>query len=457
VKSRRAILAGAVGVGALGLFGTRLLAVALPAHVKGATAITEVFGDGIRVTAIAIEYDRPVVAAKLSPASFKVEGRTVTRAFAAGSTDPARTAPIGRFVIVELSPEDPGTALRQPMRMGPPPGAAPESVPGGAPQGPPPGIGAIGSRPPSGMAPKFRPATASVVQTGSVAVVGSAPYAASATPIATSAVRNLVVDKFRQLEFRDPASGRSLAYNLFLPDGYDARKSYPLVLFMHDAGVTGPDPLLTLKQGLGAVVWARPEEQAKRPCIVLAPQYDEIIVDDASQASAMREVTYALIQSIASTYAIDRKRMYSTGQSGGAMMTIAMDIKYPDLFAASFIVAGQWDASLVAPMAYNKMWIVVAEGDVKAFPGQNAITAALEKQGAKIARATWDGRWDAPRFAIAVAAVETQAAPINYTVLAKGSVVPPGQPDNGGSNHINTWRIAYTIEGIRSWLFRQHL
>jgi predicted peptidase len=457
VQSRRTILAGAAGVGALGLFGTRLLAVALPAHVKSATAITEVFGDGVRVTAIAIEYDRPVVAAKLSPSVFKVEGRTVTRVFAATSTDPARTVPVGRFVIVALSPEDPDTALRQPMRMGPPPGAAPGSVPGGAPQGPPPGMGAIGSRPPSGMAPKFRPATASVVQTGSVAVAGSAPYAASATPIATTAVRNLVVDKFRQLEFRDPASGRALAYNLFLPDGYDSRKSYPLVLFMHDAGVTGPDPLLTLKQGLGAVVWARPEEQAKRPCIVLAPQYDEIIVDDASQASTMREVTYALVQSIVSTYAVDRKRIYSTGQSGGAMMTIAMNIKYPDLFAASFIVAGQWNASLVKPMASDKLWIVVAEGDLKAFPGQNAITAVLEREGAKIARATWDGRWNAAQFVKAVAGVEAKNASVNYTILSKGTVVPPGQPDNGGSNHINTWRIAYNVEGIRTWLFRQHL
>jgi len=27
--------------------------------------------------------------------------------------------------------------------------------------------------------------------------------------------------------------------------------------------------------------------------------------------------------------------------------------------------------------------------------------------------------------------------------------------DDGGSNHICTWRIAYTIEGVRDWLFTQ--
>lgn len=27
--------------------------------------------------------------------------------------------------------------------------------------------------------------------------------------------------------------------------------------------------------------------------------------------------------------------------------------------------------------------------------------------------------------------------------------------DSPGSNHVNTWRIAYEIEHIRDWLFRQ--
>jgi predicted peptidase len=40
--------------------------------------------------------------------------------------------------------------------------------------------------------------------------------------------------------------------------------------------------------------------------------------------------------------------------------------------------------------------------------------------------------------------------------LQKGTVVPAGQTDDGGNNHINSWRIAYAIDGIRDWIFRQH-
>ncbi|MGW0821072.1 hypothetical protein [Streptomyces sp. NPDC002845] len=28
--------------------------------------------------------------------------------------------------------------------------------------------------------------------------------------------------------------------------------------------------------------------------------------------------------------------------------------------------------------------------------------------------------------------------------------------DNSLNNHLNTWKIAYNIEGIREWIFRQH-
>ena len=44
---------------------------------------------------------------------------------------------------------------------------------------------------------------------------------------------------------------------------------------------------------------------------------------------------------------------------------------------------------------------------------------------------------------------------IKYTVPQKGTVVPAGQTDDSDTNHIYTWRIAYTIEGLRDWLFSQ--
>lgn len=85
----------------------------------------------------------------------------------------------------------------------------------------------------------------------------------------------------------------------------------------------------------------------------------------------------------------------------------------------------------------------------------NAITATLEKEGAKISRAKWNGRLSATEFASEVSKMIAKGNDIKYTVLKKGTVVPAGMTDDGGSNHICTWRIAYTIEGVRDWLFAQ--
>jgi predicted peptidase len=274
--------------------------------------------------------------------------------------------------------------------------------------------------------------------------------------IETSRVKNLVVDDFVQREFDDPVTGDTLKYNLYVPEDRNAVSSYPLVLFMHDAGMSSDDPLTTLKQGLGAIAFAQPGSQSHHPCLVLAPQFSSVVVNDASEATSLLETTVHLVQEITREFGVDTSRVYTTGQSGGAMMSMAIDIKYPELFAASFIVAGQWGPEHVAPLAGQALWILVAEGDAKAFPGQNAITDVLEEHGAVITRATWDGRADSETLGAAASTVAAAGTRVNYTVLRKGTVVPDGQVDDPLNNHINTWRIAYCIEPIRDWLFAQH-
>lgn len=417
MHSRRNALALVVGVTLAGQS-----AQARAGQGRSAVAITQVFGDGQKLTAVAVEYDQPIDGARLTKATFTVEGRTVTRVYASASPDIADGATGGRYAIVELSPADPDAAL-------------------------------LGR---NGRELARKPAKAVVVQARPVFAVSGKAYPADAASITTTATRNLIVDDFKPLEFVDPETGDRLRYNLFVPKNYDPAKTYPLVLFMHDAGTTGTASDITLVQGLGAVVWASPAEQAKHEALVLAPQYDTVVVNDASEATSLLDTTVHLVERIAGQYRIDRDRIYATGQSMGAMMSLALNIKYPDLFAASLIVAGQWDPAKVAPLARDKLFIIVSQGDLKAFPGENAITAVLEQNGARVARAVWGGDATPERFVADAAALRGQGAPIQYVALRKGTVVPAGQPDNGGGNHVNTWRIAYGIEGVRDWLFEQH-
>ena len=70
------------------------------------------------------------------------------------------------------------------------------------------------------------------------------------------ALKNETLKKFRQLTFEDAKTGKTMAYNLLVPEGYDGTKSYPLVLFMADASTVGKDVTAPLTQGYGALEFA---------------------------------------------------------------------------------------------------------------------------------------------------------------------------------------------------------
>lgn len=414
----------------MGFFCTATSA-GLPRATK-ATAVTQVFGDGIKMIAVVLEYPTLVSGKDFTKEDFTIEGRTVCNVFTSKSISLTEKVEQSKFLVVQLSPDDANTSLAYKIKMSnATTGASPKQ--GGK-------KWAAGDKLSDNLA--YKDAEAVVLQK-------------DGERITTTAVKNLVADDFKQLIFKDPQTGKTLRYNLFVPNAYSKDTPLPLVLFMHDAGVTSEYHRATLFQGLGAIVWASPEEQAKRPCIVLAPQFDEIIVDDQSRTSPMMETTYHLISALQEQYNIDSHRIYATGQSGGCMMSIAMNIKYPDLFAASYLVAGQWNPQLVAPLAQKKLWIMVSADDLGAFPGENAITKKLEQEGASISRDWWNATWNADQYRFAYDKIMTENKPIKYTVFESGTVFLPGADKAGASGHRNTWRVAYSIEPIREWLFEQ--
>ncbi|OOF43716.1 hypothetical protein BKK51_11100 [Rodentibacter trehalosifermentans] len=394
-----------------------------------ATAITQVFGDGVQMVAVAVEFSDELTSADVSAKNFSVADRTVKNVFVSQSADLTESEK-GKFVIVQLMPDEEGSGLQEKVNM--PNATAAEPTPGAAKP-----HWVAGDTMSSII--RYKAAKATVTVEGKT--------------LQTQGVKNLIVDDFQQGEFYDGQTGKRLPYNFFKPQ--NQHQPLPLVLFMHDAGATSDQTEVALFQGLGAVIWADPAEQAKRPCYVLAPQFNEIVADDDWHTSDMLETTIHLVQKLIKEENIDPKRIYVTGQSGGCMLATAMSVKYPDFFTASYLVAGKWDAESVSPLAKNKIWFMAAVDDSGAFPSFNGITERLEKAGAKISRAEWNGTWNADQYRFAYDALMAEKSPINYTVFAKDSVFRETDSRAGASGHRNTWRIAYSIEPIREWLFAQ--
>ncbi|MFF5307460.1 alpha/beta hydrolase-fold protein [Streptomyces sp. NPDC013161] len=475
---RRRFIVGSGAVGTLAVLGATAACTAKEAegeavsetssaagHIRGATAITKVYGDGQKLIAVAVEYDTDITGSALSTSTFKVAGRTVTKVYANREPDLAAQGRNGRYVIVEMSPDDKAAALWVTQQgSGNASSSSPSTSPkasssptasssSGAGQAPGGGGPKVGDSTPGGT---IVAAKATLTQTGTVTTTGGTRYPASTTGLTTDAVKNLIVDDFRQFTFTDPATKKTLKYNLFVPKGYDRdhRKSYPLVLFMHDASVVNVATEGPLVQGLGAVCWASPEDQARHEAFVLAPEYDSVVIDDTYEPSPLFDATAHLVQELTKKYNLDEKRLYATGQSMGAMMTLGLNIKYPDLFGASFVVAGQWPSDQAKPLAKKKLWIVVSQDDDKSYSGENAITKVVKEQGTAVGTAVWNGRSTAAQFAADVRSLKAQKAPVNYASFKTGTVVPAGSTT---SAHMATWQVAYTIPGIREWVMDQSL
>ncbi|RIY31828.1 hypothetical protein CJP74_06205 [Psittacicella melopsittaci] len=402
-----------------------LLAMSLPsmAALKNVTAISVPTSSGQKLVAAALEYDEVISNKDLKISSFAIEGRTITGVYATNALDLQAPAGDGNIVILQLDGNDELAALTTHEPREP-------SV--------------------------ERQLVLNVQQ--KQALVDAQGQEVAPGQATSSKTINLVVDDFKQYVYTDPETGIQVPYNLYVPKDYDPTKSYPLVMFIHDAGATNSNIRNTLLHGNGATVWASPEFQARHQAFVLAPQYDHVIVNDNSDDPVDLDPTINLIKSLQQQYNIDAKRLYTTGQSGGGMMSIAMNSKYPDFFAASYLVACQWDPAKTVPMANNKLFIFVSQDDKKAYPGQNAILAELAKHGAKIGQATWQGNASVAELNQATQELLAQGGNIHYAVIASGTLpVQIADPNSThpAQAHLGTWEISYNIPAIQDWLFAQ--
>ena len=395
-----------------------------PKGIRNVTSVTEVFGTGQQVTHIILEFNEKVVNSQLTKDTFAVSDRTVEKVYS--NTQPEKTNIVkdGKYVIIELNPKDKEASLR---------------VEGG-----------------SEIGFQMKKATSKITQKEDILFTNGKKMEKSIAILENNKTKNLVVENFKQFEYKDQKTGTLVKYNLYIPKNYNKNKKYPLVLFMHDMGVLSEDTKATLLQGNGAISFATPEEQAKHEAFVLAPQYSRQVVNDNGDITSDLDATVNLVKDhLLSKYSIDEKKLYATGQSMGGMMAIVMNFKYPDLFAASYLVACQWNEKEVTPMAKNNLWIMVSTGDEKAYPGMNTITSELIKRGATVARDTWKADYTNEQFLEGARKVIAQKSNIKYTTLEKGTNPYLAKDANPGSEHTGTWKVAYSFSGIKDWMFSQ--
>ena len=196
------------------------------------------------------------------------------------------------------------------------------------------------------------------------------------------------------------AKGERMPYRLFSPARLDPGRVYPLVVFLHGAGGSGTDNLKQLQGAnvFGALVWTLPENQARYPAFVLAPQSDVnwpcTVYDPKNPPRIPADIKFCppdvvgigarmafeITDSLLGSLPIDKGRIYITGHSMGGAGTWHMIAHRPRFFAAAVPVCGHPLPSTAAAVKDVPIWnFHGAADDIEPVTSSRVMIDALRK------------------------------------------------------------------------------
>lgn len=234
-------------------------------------------------------------------------------------------------------------------------------------------------------------------------------------------------------EYTD-GEGDRIWYRLFRP-ALEAGRTYPLVVFLHGSGERGEDNDLQVAGNRGAVVWTEKEEQAVRPCFVLAPQAP---TDQSFTVPQFEKPFLELLEKLADTEAVDRRRIYLTGLSMGGMGTWEYCARYPQLWAAAAPICGAGDPEAIRAAKDIPFWAFHAVDDP--FVPIDGDLGRGERRLAGTRRM--------------VIALKNCGADVRSTEYPKGYIHEHFGYPEAVAGHA-AWEPAYSDGNFRAWLFEQ--
>jgi len=247
-----------------------------------------------------------------------------------------------------------------------------------------------------------------------VAPAGTPPRVAvpvSASPLKTSPLgarrprrpgaREEEEAKFEVRSYRT-ADGAVLPYRLFVPDGYDPKRKYPLILVLHGASSRGHDNEQQMSDSDGPRYWASSEVQGLQQAFVVAPQSDPQyaptwvrawrppVKQDPKRPEPL-ELSVDLLGDLTKEFSIDRSRLYGVGYSMGGFGAWLAASRHPDLFAAAVPIAGGGDPIYIVGTS-AKIWAFHGATD-KIVPVRRSrqMVDALKKAGKDVKYTEYPG------------------------------------------------------------------
>lgn len=314
-----------------------------------------------------------------------------------------------------------------------------------------------------------------VIQTKTVKAANGDDFQPASTPYTndgprgpSSVIRG--VDDWEQSHWWwDDSRAAWLEYSIYLPKSFlqpgGEDKEYPLVLAITHSGTSYDGTCLeTLTDNNIASVWSLPEEQERNECVVITPRYERTTLNDYWEHTYDVENTHRLVLSLMKNtwdygnpnkpdradkvLKIDRTRVYATGWSMGAMTSLWLMAKHPEIYAAGLIIAGQQRPKDLVDLAHQNLLIITGTTDDKATPWNEKCCEEWKKLGGKVTRPT---TWLDKNTMFPVEDQKDKLTPQIEGYLAEGSNITYLTFED--VDHMESCRAFFHIRAAKDWLF----
>lgn len=166
----------------------------------------------------------------------------------------------------------------------------------------------------------------------------------------------------------------TMDYLLFLPQDYDKKASWPLMLFLHGAGERGDNIDLVKVHGPPKIV----EAEKDFPFVLVSPQCK------SKRWWQPTELT-ALLDEIVENYKVDQDRIYVTGLSMGGFGTWSLAAYTPDRFAAIVPICGGGEPYRTKRYPHLPVWVFHGAKDTVVPPERSQeMVDAIEKHDGNV-------------------------------------------------------------------------
>lgn len=174
-----------------------------------------------------------------------------------------------------------------------------------------------------------------------------------------------------------------LPHLVYLPQDFESKESWPLVIFLHGAGERGSD--LTGAAFHGPFREIR--EGREFPFVAVAPQ-----CPDNTLWEAYQETLETMLEEWIATYHIDPNRVYLTGLSMGAYGSWSWGTLHPDRFAAIVPLCGSGDPNRASRLRGVPVWAFHGDqDDIVPLTGTSNMVEMLRRAGGNVRFTTCEG------------------------------------------------------------------